>query len=101
MTAQRQPPAVQTDPPSIPVKTWFPDGHFPVGITSTYKDSYKPNASPEDLAKREIPVEQYYEDLRQAAEVHRQVWRHLILVYVGPKVCRQQDQAWHAHGRHL
>ena len=73
-------PQTQTDPPSIPISVYYPDGHYPLGQVVEYSENYynKKIVSKEELRSREIPNEQQYEDLRQAAEVHRQVRHHLL-----------------------
>ena len=63
----------QTDPPSIPVADLFPDGEFPLGEFQDYKDDNlwrKTSAEKREQERLEKPL---YENVRQAAEVHRQV----------------------------
>ena len=70
---------VQTDPPSIPISVKYSDGHYPLGQVVEYPEDYynRKMVSKEELRAREIPHEKQYEDLRQAAEVHRQVQKDL------------------------
>ncbi|GJP54201.1 hypothetical protein CLOM_g13296 [Closterium sp. NIES-68] len=66
-------PKVQTDPPSVPVKDLFPDGLFPQAEICDYKDDNlwrKTSAEKREQERLEFPI---VNDLRQAAEVHRQV----------------------------
>ncbi|CAI7913335.1 unnamed protein product, partial [Closterium sp. NIES-54] len=66
-------PRVQTDPPSVPVKDLFPDGLFPQAEICDYKDDNlwrKTSAEKREQERLEFPI---LNDLRQAAEVHRQV----------------------------
>lgn len=58
----------QTDPFSVPIKAWFPDGKFPEGECTLWETVNQAEAK-----AREENVQQKYEELRQAAEVHRQV----------------------------
>lgn len=67
---------VQTDPPSIPVRAFFPSGTFPHGeITPNTSPGYA-KATKESLEALEVPHQEYYNDLRRAAEVHRQVRKY-------------------------
>lgn len=69
---------VQTSPPSIPVSKLFPNGKYPVGEESeyTHKDNLYRITSEEKRALQRLQ-EGEYNDLRKAAEVHRQVRRHV------------------------
>jgi methionyl aminopeptidase len=75
----------QTNPPSIPVPDLFKDKPYPLGEVCDYKDEYEhfdasltafsnryrtTSAEKRELERLESDS---YEDLRLAAEVHRQV----------------------------
>ncbi|GAQ79768.1 methionine aminopeptidase 2 [Klebsormidium nitens] len=67
----------QTDPPSIPVAHLFPEGEFPMGEFQDYKDDNlwrKTSAEKREQERLEKPM---YENVRQAAEVHRQVRKYV------------------------
>ena len=66
---------VQTDPPTLPVKLWYPDGHFPKGQVIERTRFPEGQESQTFLQREQSSPDQQerYEDLRQAAEVHRQV----------------------------
>jgi hypothetical protein len=70
-----QPSFIQTDPPSIPISVKYSDGHYPLGQVVEYHEDYynRKTVSREELKSKEVQHEQHYEELRQAAEVHRQV----------------------------
>lgn len=63
-------------PPTRPLASLpaYRSGHFPVGELLDYADTGR-RTRPE-LIMREDTQQQIYEDLREAAEVHRQVRRH-------------------------
>lgn len=65
---------MQTSPPSIPVSKLFPGGKYPVGEESeyTHKDHLFRITSEEKRALERMQHDEY-NDLRRAAEVHRQV----------------------------
>ncbi|GLI69500.1 hypothetical protein VaNZ11_014134 [Volvox africanus] len=68
---------VQTSPPSIPVRLLFPDGKYPEGEWQSYKDD---NLWRETSAeKRELERLNWdmLNEVRRAAEVHRQVRKHM------------------------
>ncbi|MEW5319751.1 MAG: hypothetical protein WDW38_010883 [Sanguina aurantia] len=66
-------PPVQTAPPSIPVRYFFPDGHYPEGEWQSYRGDYA--ARENSAERRELERLQWdmLNEVRQAAEVHRQV----------------------------
>ncbi|KXZ49245.1 hypothetical protein GPECTOR_22g837 [Gonium pectorale] len=67
----------QTSPPSIPVRLLFPDGKYPEGEWQSYKDD---NLWRETSAeKRELERLNWdmINEVRRAAEVHRQVRKHM------------------------
>ncbi|CAG8662209.1 12226_t:CDS:10 [Cetraspora pellucida] len=62
----------QTEPPSIPVSKFFPDAKYPEGEICEYKNEMT------NEEKRYLDRMRYddYNDLRRAAEVHRQVRKY-------------------------
>lgn len=84
-------PLSQTDPPTIPLRDFYPQGHYPVGEILSYGQQYASchfdYFSPRRMAWRESSeekraaeklIEEEIEDLRQAAEVHRQVRKYAL-----------------------
>ncbi|KNC96080.1 methionine aminopeptidase 2B [Spizellomyces punctatus DAOM BR117] len=67
---------VQTEPPSIPVSKFFPDGVYPEGELVEYKDDNAYRTTSEEKRYLERMQNDMYNDLRKAAEVHRQVRRY-------------------------
>ena len=69
---------IQTSPPSIPVSKLFPSGKYPIGVESeyTHKDSLFRITSEEKRALQRLQ-EPEYNDIRKAAEVHRQVRKYV------------------------
>jgi len=75
-------PVVQTNPPSIPVKDLFPSGQFPEGQILEH-----PLAASDTTAKNRFTSEEaraidrlqldMYNEIRQAAEAHRQTRQHI------------------------
>lgn len=65
----------QTEPPSVPIAAQFPDGEFPEGEKHEYLNDNAFRTNSEE--KRELErIHKYdYENLRKAAECHRQVRR--------------------------
>lgn len=70
----------QTDPPSIPLRTYYPEGHFPVGQILPHPGQQLMGWREEGEERRaaEKLMEGQIEDLRQAAEVHRQVRKYAL-----------------------
>ncbi|KIJ33367.1 hypothetical protein M422DRAFT_76487 [Sphaerobolus stellatus SS14] len=71
----------QTDPPRISVSKFFPDGNYPEGEAQEYVDSntWRTTSEEKRYIERMIqddPVETYA-NIRRAAEVHRQVRKHI------------------------
>jgi len=74
--------AVQTDPPTVPVKDLFPSGQFPEGQIMDH-----PIAQSDTTAKNRFNSEEaraidrlqldMYNEIRQAAEAHRQTRQHI------------------------
>lgn len=82
---------VQTEPPSIPIADLFPDGNFPEGEIMQHP---KPKHMPDDtVAANRFTSEEkraldrahndIYQELRQAAEAHRQT-RQYMQRYIKP-----------------
>jgi len=75
-------PKVQTDPPSLPVSDLFPDGNFPEGQIMDH-----PIGNDDSKAKQRFTSEEaraldraqldMYNEIRQAAEAHRQTRQHI------------------------
>ncbi|CCG84870.1 protein of unknown function [Taphrina deformans PYCC 5710] len=64
----------QTEPPSVGLSRLFASGVYPHGQAMPYNDNLKRSTDEEERAlEREKTKEQDYNDLRRAAEVHRQV----------------------------
>ncbi|CAM6014795.1 unnamed protein product [Sphagnum balticum] len=73
----------QTDPPSIPVIDLFPSGNFPEGEIQQYKDDNLWRTTSEEKRELERLEKPMYNEVRQAAEVHRQV-RKYMRKYIKP-----------------
>lgn len=64
----------QTEPPSVGLSKLFANGIFPQGQLMPYSDNLKRTTEEEERAvERQKTEEGRYNDLRRAAEVHRQV----------------------------
>ena len=61
------------DPLSAPVSKQFPDGVFPEGETQQYRDDNLWRVTDEEKRAMERMQQEEYNELRKAAEVHRQV----------------------------
>uniref|UniRef100_A0A6M2DTL8 Methionine aminopeptidase 2 n=1 Tax=Xenopsylla cheopis TaxID=163159 RepID=A0A6M2DTL8_XENCH len=73
---------VQTDPPSIPVSELFPDGVFPEGEIMDYPPlrdhrTAKDRFTSEEKRALDLMHNDIYNELRQAAEAHRQTRQHM------------------------
>ncbi|KAF8059708.1 MAP2B [Scenedesmus sp. PABB004] len=66
-------PAQQTAPPSVPVRLLFPNGRFPEGEWQSYKDDNLWRETSAEKRELERLQADMINDVRQAAEVHRQV----------------------------
>ena len=64
---------VQTEPPSIPVSKFYVNGIYPHGELHTYVDHNTYRTTSEEKRAAEKVSQEQYNDLRKAAEVHRQV----------------------------
>lgn len=62
----------QTNPPTIAVKNLFPDKHYPTGEIQQYSDNMSWRTSNEEKRELEKLSQESYNDVRLAAEVHRQ-----------------------------
>ncbi|KAI8825699.1 peptidase M24, structural domain-containing protein [Fimicolochytrium jonesii] len=63
----------QTEPPSVPVSHLFPDAVYPEGQLEEYRDDNAFRTTDEEKRYLERMENDHYNDLRKAAEVHRQV----------------------------
>ncbi|RUO96714.1 peptidase M24, structural domain-containing protein, partial [Jimgerdemannia flammicorona] len=66
----------QTEPPSIPVSKLFPNEVYPEGEIQQYKDDNLWRTTSEERRDAERLISNNYNDLRRAAEVHRQVRKY-------------------------
>ncbi|CAE6360223.1 unnamed protein product [Rhizoctonia solani] len=75
-------PAVQSDPPRVGLSFIFPNGIYPEGEIQEYKNeqvnSYRTTSAEKKEAERLAceDLETTYQNIRRAAEVHRQVRAH-------------------------
>lgn len=67
---------IQTEPPSIPVSKFFPDGNYPEGEICEYKNDNLQRTTNEEKRYLDRMHYESYNDLRHAAEVHRQVRKY-------------------------
>eukprot|EP00898_Chlorokybus_atmophyticus_P006925 jgi/Chlat1/7233/Chrsp57S06864 len=74
---KKKPSLQQTDPPSIPVTQLFPSGIFPEGELHEYKDDNRWRTTSEEMRERERLDFPMYNDVRRAAEVHRQTRKYI------------------------
>jgi methionyl aminopeptidase len=92
----------QTSPPSVPLPLLFPDNVYPKGEICSYKDdNLWRETNEEKRAAERLMDDGDYNDIRRAAEVHRQVNLEEFLRDVGQKVCTRYDQTRHDYGRNL
>lgn len=75
----------QTDPPSIPISRFYPNGGFPVGELQDYVDANAYRTTSAEMRDRERIEEDLYESVREASEVHRQV-RKYMKDYIKPGI---------------
>ncbi|CAN0014657.1 unnamed protein product, partial [Laminaria digitata] len=68
----------QTEPPTIPVDELFEDGHFPEGEIMEHPRDFNTFriTSEEKRAEERLQHASMYDNIRRAAEVHRQVRRY-------------------------
>ncbi|KAJ3096943.1 Methionine aminopeptidase 2 [Phlyctochytrium planicorne] len=67
---------VQTSPPTIPVSKFFTNQIFPEGEVCDYKDDNLWRSTNEEKRHLERLMNDQYNEIRQAAEVHRQVRKY-------------------------
>lgn len=70
----------QTDPPTVPVRLLFPSGIYPEGEWQPYNDDNRWRETNEEKREQQRLSEQaggMVQDVRRAAEVHRQVRRYI------------------------
>ncbi|CAG9464519.1 unnamed protein product [Pedinophyceae sp. YPF-701] len=75
----------QTTPPTIPVHELF-SGAYPQGERQSYKDDQRWRETDEEMRERERLGESILNEVRRAAEVHRQVRSYLMAEVVKPGV---------------
>lgn len=66
-------PTQQSEPPSVPVRVLFPSGKFPEGEWQSYKDDNLWRETSAEMREKDRLQADMINDVRQAAEVHRQV----------------------------
>lgn len=67
----------QTDPPSVPIAELFPGGTSPEGEWQSYKDDQRWRETSEEKRAQARLQDQMVSEVRQAAEVHRQVRQYM------------------------
>eukprot|EP01118_Nematostelium_gracile_P005450 TRINITY_DN1728_c0_g1_i1.p1 TRINITY_DN1728_c0_g1~~TRINITY_DN1728_c0_g1_i1.p1 ORF type:complete len:460 (-),score=140.56 TRINITY_DN1728_c0_g1_i1:75-1412(-) len=75
----------QTNPPSIPLTKLFPKGNFPQGEVHEYKDDNVWRTTSAEKRELERINSDLYDNVRRAAEVHRQV-RHYAQSFIKPGI---------------
>eukprot|EP00735_Rhodelphis_limneticus_P008854 TRINITY_DN2328_c0_g2::TRINITY_DN2328_c0_g2_i1::g.20799::m.20799 TRINITY_DN2328_c0_g2::TRINITY_DN2328_c0_g2_i1::g.20799 ORF type:complete len:650 (-),score=203.54,sp/Q56Y85/MAP22_ARATH/71.98/0.0,Peptidase_M24/PF00557.19/2e-40,zf-B_box/PF00643.19/0.032,zf-B_box/PF00643.19/3.3e-05,SAM_2/PF07647.12/1.2e-05,SAM_1/PF00536.25/0.00034,SAM_PNT/PF02198.11/0.12 TRINITY_DN2328_c0_g2_i1:487-2436(-) len=80
-----QPKTKQTEVPTIPVAKMFPNG-FPKGEEHDYRDDNLWRKTSEEKRHQERVEENIYTELRQAAEVHRQVRQYMVRNVIRPGI---------------
>eukprot|EP01095_Lingulamoeba_sp_RSL-Kostka_P016213 TRINITY_DN784_c0_g1_i1.p1 TRINITY_DN784_c0_g1~~TRINITY_DN784_c0_g1_i1.p1 ORF type:complete len:499 (-),score=213.97 TRINITY_DN784_c0_g1_i1:268-1764(-) len=77
----------QTSPePTIPIRDLLPNGPFPVGEILEYIDDNTERYTSAEARERERLQSSMYEELREAAEVHRQVRKYAQQELIKPGV---------------
>ncbi|KAK9810488.1 hypothetical protein WJX72_011481 [[Myrmecia] bisecta] len=76
-SAKKKKPAEQSDPPSIPVAQLFPSGIFPEGEWQSYKDDQRWRETSEEKRHLDCLQHDMINEVRHAAEVHRQVRKYI------------------------
>ncbi|CAA9986850.1 methionine aminopeptidase 2, putative [Plasmodium knowlesi strain H] len=74
--------SIQTNPPTVPIEMVYQGKDYPIGEIQNYKHVLSGKTLQEKKELEKISLD-YYEDLRKAAECHRQV-RKYIQAYVQP-----------------
>ncbi|GMH44955.1 hypothetical protein BSKO_12912 [Bryopsis sp. KO-2023] len=77
---------VQTNPPTIPIKHFYPDRNFPEGEWQSYTGDNAWREKSEDMLNREKLDADMINDIREAAEVHRQVRKYMMKEVIKPGV---------------
>lgn len=87
-STQNTPPAVQTDPPTIPISQLYPDGNFPMGEWQEYGSDgvVWRSESGDEMQQMERLNEELLKDVRHAAEVHRTVRKFMMKDVIKPGV---------------
>lgn len=67
----------QTDPPTIPVSQLFQDGVYPEGEWQSYKNDQRWRETSEEMREKERLEWDMINEVRRAAEVHRQVRKYV------------------------
>ncbi|KAK9448430.1 peptidase M24, structural domain-containing protein [Limtongia smithiae] len=67
---------VQTDPPTIGISKFYPNGIYPAGQTMEYLDQNNYRTTNEEKRYMERMSDDAYNDLRKAAEVHRRARKY-------------------------
>ncbi|GAM17039.1 hypothetical protein SAMD00019534_002140 [Acytostelium subglobosum LB1] len=70
-------PKQQTTPPTVPITDLFPSGVFPPGEECEYKDVNSYRTTSTEKREQERIMSNMINDVRQAAEVHRQVRKYV------------------------
>eukprot|EP00877_Chromochloris_zofingiensis_P010686 jgi/Chrzof1/5871/Cz16g18240.t1 len=70
-------PQQQTEPPSVPVRILFPSGVFPESERQSYKDDNLWRETSAEKREQERLQWDMVNEVRQAAEVHRQVRKYM------------------------
>ncbi|KYR00174.1 methionine aminopeptidase 2 [Tieghemostelium lacteum] len=70
-------PLVQTNPPTIPISKLFPSGEYPLGEICEYKNENSYRTTSEEKKLIEKMNSTIYQDVRRAAECHRQVRKYM------------------------
>mmetsp|Transcript_25886 Transcript_25886/g.70184 ORF Transcript_25886/g.70184 Transcript_25886/m.70184 type:complete len:451 (-) Transcript_25886:143-1495(-) len=74
---KRDGPLEQTNPPSVPLHLLFRDGKFPAGELQSYKDDNLWRETSAEKREQERLQFDTINEVRQAAEVHRQVRKYM------------------------
>ncbi|XP_032243332.2 methionine aminopeptidase 2 isoform X2 [Nematostella vectensis] len=95
--AQNGAPKIQTDPPTIPISELFPNKNFPEGEICHYKDDNLWRETNEEKRALDRMHADLYAEIREAAEVHRQV-RKYVQGYIKPgmtmiEICERLEEA--------
>ncbi|SBT72098.1 methionine aminopeptidase 2, putative [Plasmodium malariae] len=82
ITTKNKKKSVQTSPATVPIELVFQGENYPVGEILEYKHVLSGKSLQEKKEREKLNID-YYDDLRKAAECHRQV-RKYIQSYVKP-----------------